>query len=42
MIVARIILNILRVFLEVYISYKIISTHFERRFDGKISQWVEG
>ena len=42
MIVARIILNILRVFLEVYISYKIISTQFERRFDGKISRWVEG
>ena len=42
MIVARIILNILRVFLEVYISYKIISTQFERRFDGKISRGVEG
>ena len=41
MIVARIILNILRVFLEVYISYKLISTHFELSFfaiDGKISR----
>lgn len=42
MIVARIILNIFRVVLEVYISYKIISTQFERRFHSRMSRWIEG